>query len=64
MLASGHLPADLRAHLATMTKAHRAQYIAQAESAQKHPAATPGRGTVMQEIVYPENSEVPGPGDR
>jgi hypothetical protein len=64
MLASGHLPADLRAHLATMTKAQRAQYIALAESAAKHPAATPRRGTVMQEIVYTENTEVRGPGDR
>jgi hypothetical protein len=64
MLASGHIPADLRAHLATMTKAQRAQYIAQAESAQKHPVATPRRGTLMQEIVYSENTEVPVPGDR
>jgi hypothetical protein len=64
MLASGHVPAGLRAHLATMTKAQRAQYIAQAERAQKHPVATPRRGTVMQEIVYAENTEVPGPGDR
>jgi hypothetical protein len=64
MLASGHIPADLRAHLATMTKAQRAQYIAQAESAQKHPVATPRRGAVMQEIVYVKNTEVPGPGDR
>jgi hypothetical protein len=64
MLASGHITADLRAHLATMTKAQRTQYIAQAESTRKHPAATPPRGTVMQEIVYAENTEVPGPGDR
>lgn len=64
MLASGHLPASLRAHLATMTKAQRAQYIAQAESAQKHPVATPRRGTVLQEIVYAENTEIAAPGDR
>jgi hypothetical protein len=44
MLASGHIPADLRAHLATMTKAQRAQYIALEESTP--PAATPRRGTV------------------
>jgi DNA-directed RNA polymerase specialized sigma24 family protein len=30
----------------------------------QHPAATPPRGTVMQEIVYAENTDVPGPGDR
>jgi hypothetical protein len=64
MLASGHLPADLRAHLATMTKTQRAQYIALAESAAKHPTATPRRGTVVQEIVYTENNVVRGPGDR
>ena len=64
MIASGRIPADLRAHLATMTKAQRAQYIAQAESTAKHPAATPGRGTLLQEIVYAENTEVAGPGDR
>jgi len=64
MLASGHIPADLRAHLATLTKAQRAQYIAQAESAQKHPAATPRLGTLLQEIVYAENTEVAGVGDR
>jgi hypothetical protein len=64
MLASGHLPASLRAHLATMTKAQRARYIAQAESAQKHPVAMPRRGTVLQEIVYAENTEVAAPGDR
>jgi hypothetical protein len=62
MLASGRIPADLRAHLATMTKAQRAQYIAQEEST--HPAATPRRGTVMQEIVYAQNTEVAAPGDR
>ena len=64
MLASGHLPASLRAHLATMTKAQRAQYIAVAEQAQKDPIATPRRGTLMQEIVYAKNTEVSAPGDR
>jgi hypothetical protein len=64
MLASGHLPASLRAHLATMTKAQRAQYIAVAEQAQKDPIATPRRGTLMQEIVYARNTEVSAPGDR
>ena len=64
MLASGHLPASLRAHLATMTKAQRAQYIAAAEQAQKDPIATPRRGTLMQEIVYARNTEVSAPGDR
>jgi hypothetical protein len=64
MLASGHLPASLREHLATMTKAQRAQYIAVAEQAQKDPIATPRRGTLMQEIVYVRNTEVSAPGDR
>ena len=64
MLASGHLPASLRAHLATMTKAQRAQYIAVAEQAQKDPIATPRRGTLMQEIVYARSTEVSAPGDR
>ena len=61
MLASGHLPAALRAHLATMTKAQRAQYIARQE--QTHPAPPPARGTLMQEIVYAQNTEVAAPGD-
>jgi hypothetical protein len=61
-LASGRLSPSLRKLLAGMTKAERAQLYAIAKK--QHGPAYPAKGTLIQEIVYAQNAQVPAPGSR
>jgi hypothetical protein len=60
--AAGHITPRLRKLLAGLTKAERDKLIAAAN--QQHGPAYPPKGTVIQEIVYAQTSEVHAPGDR